>query len=203
MIEIKECGEKLFDIKEYCPDVVINLGKDRPTAYLRESVAKKLSLARKALPPNMTFIINDAFRTVSEQDEIREWYIERFKNKYPDWDIEKVKNEVNKFVAHSKGKNASGHLTGGAVDLRIIFNGRRLPMISRKLTFRENAKPYQSKLPNYLQKNREILFKVMSNVGFVNNPREYWHWSYGDVAWTKLAKKDVAIYDVVQVISNK
>lgn len=49
-----------------------------------------------------------------------------------------------KIYAHSyKGKFVSGHLTGGAFDIRLLWNGRRIQMCVSKLTFQENAKSIQ------------------------------------------------------------
>lgn len=36
------------------------------------------------------------------------------------------------------------------------------------------------------QKNRRLLFWAMSEAGFVNNPTEWWHYSWGDQMWAKL-----------------
>ncbi len=40
-----------------------------------------------------------------------------------------------------------------------------------------------SKISPQAQKNRKIMYQVLSDVGFVNYPTEYWHWSYGDRYW--------------------
>jgi len=39
------------------------------------------------------------------------------------------------------------------------------------------------------------MFKVLEKVGFVNYPKEFWHWSYGDIYWAKIKKK--AIYSIL------
>ncbi|MBU0647777.1 hypothetical protein KJ855_01200, partial [Patescibacteria group bacterium] len=107
--------------------------------------------------------------------------------------------EVKKFVHPWKGNNASGHLTGGAIDLTLydVRNKRLMPMESSKLTFVENSMTKQTELPNYIKRNRELLQRVMKEVGFVNYPREYWHWSYGDVRWARIMGKKRAIYGVI------
>ena len=45
------------------------------------------------------------------------------------------------------------------------------------------------------QKNRKIMNRALSAVGFVNYPAEYWHWSYGDRNWAYYKKQAHAIYD--------
>lgn len=149
----------------------------------------------------MTFIISDAWRPQYVQEEITKWFIKHFSKKYPGWSKDKVIKEIEKYVAPSKGKYASGHVTGGAVDLRLLKNGRKIPMESSKLTYQENAKSFQPKLPQYIQKNRNVMFAALKKAGLSNYPKEYWHWSYGDIWWAKRNKKKTAIYGVVKNIS--
>ncbi|MGC8651074.1 MAG: M15 family metallopeptidase [Minisyncoccia bacterium] len=205
MIRIKECHEPLVDIKKLCPELVIDIGprrtKKEQKAYLRKTVALMICRAKKELPKGMTFIIGDAWRPQYIQKEIKQGFIQRFSKKYPHWSKNRVLQEVNKFVAPSNGKYASGHMTGGAVDLRLLRNGRKVPMKSAKLTYQENAKSFQPKLPKYIQRNRELLFNVLSKVGLSNSLTEYWHWSYGDIWWARRTKKKVAIYGVVKNIN--
>jgi D-alanyl-D-alanine dipeptidase len=191
MIKIKEYGEPLVDIKKLCPDLVIDLGSFKPrkekTAYLRKTVAEMVCKAKSHLPKSMTFIIGDAWRSQYVQEKILQGFVKRFTIK-----------EAEKYVAPFKGKHASGHMTGGAVDLRLWKNNRKVPMKSSKLTYQENAKSFQPKLPAYIQKNRQIMFDTLRKAGLSNYPKEYWHWSYGDIWWAKRNKKKIAIYGVIR-----
>ncbi len=202
MINIKECNEPLVDVKKICPNVKINLGRERmkkeKTAYLRKTIAEMILLAEKELPKGVIFIINDAWRPQYVQEEITRYFIKNFTKKYPNWPREKIIKEVEKYVAPPSGKYASGHMTGGAVDVRLFKNGKKIPMKSSKLTYQENAKSFQKKLPQYIQKNRSIMFTALKKAGFSNYPKEYWHWSYGDIWWAKRNKKKTAIYGVIE-----
>lgn len=42
------------------------------------------------------------------------------------------------------------------------------------------------------------MFEALRRAGLSNNPREYWHWSYGDVWWAARNKKKSAIYGAVE-----
>ena len=44
------------------------------------------------------------------------------------------------------------------------------------------------------QKNRKIMSEVLTKVGFVNYPTEYWHWSYGDRYWAYHKQQPFALY---------
>lgn len=201
-IKIKDNQEPLVDIKKYCPGVVVALGKKRmvveKTAYLRKDVAEMLKKAQGCLPKGVNFIIGDAWRPAYVQTEIYFNFIRRFKKKHPKWSRQRIIQEVEKYVAPWKGSGASGHMTGGAVDLRLVDRrGHKIPMKNRRLGYQENALSIQKKLPGYIQKNREILFEAMRKAGFSNYPKEYWHWSYGDYYWAKRNSKPFAIYGPV------
>lgn len=201
MIIIKECNEPLVDVKKVCPNVKIDLGRQRKkkekTAYLRKTVARMIAQAEKELSPGVTFIIGDAWRPQQVQKQIKKRFIASFSRKNPSWSKKKVLREVEKYVAPANGKFASGHMTGGAVDLRLWSKGRKLPLKSSKLTYQENARSLQPKLPKYIQKNRRLMFDALANAGLSNYPKEYWHWSYGDIQWAKRAGEKTAIYGVI------
>ena len=183
-------NELLVDIKKYCPGIRVYIGKKRltieKTAFVRLSVAKKLQQAQKLLPMGMNFVIRDAWRPAYIQVEIFYNFIKKSKKLFPNLSEKQALKKIKQFVAPWQGVGVSGHMTGGAIDIRLINkSGRRVPMVSRGLTYMENALPIQKKLPIHLQKNRQIMADVLRKVGFSNNIREYWHWSYGDYYWAK------------------
>lgn len=206
MIRIKECGESLADIRKFCPGLVIDLEsrmmkKDR-TLYLRKAVARKICQAKKYLPKGMTFIIESAWRPQHVQKRIYNDFMRSLSKKHPSWPRKRIVKEVEKYVASYRiGKYSSGHMTGGAVDLRLLKNGRRVSMKSSKLSYQENSKSFQPKLPKYIQQNRQIMAEALKKAGLSNYPKEFWHWSYGDIWWARRNKKRVAIYGVIAEIS--
>jgi D-alanyl-D-alanine dipeptidase len=201
-IKILDNGEKLVDIKKYCSGVKINLDDRRmkveKTAYVREGVAKMLAKAQKFLPRGWNFVIRDAWRSRYVQVYTYYFFIKMFKREHPTWTEKRVIEEVEKYVADWEGTRASGHMTGGAIDLRLVDKrGRRVPMRAKNLTYQENAQPLCDKLPAYLKRNREILFDAMKRAGFTACHNEFWHWSYGDHQWARIEKKRGAIYAVI------
>lgn len=183
-------NEPLVDVTKHCPGIKVQLDKRRmkveKTALVRLTVAKKLHQAQKLLPRGMNFIIRDAWRPAYIQAGIYYDFVSKAKKRFPGHSEKETLAKINKFVAPWKGDNVSGHMTGGAVDIRLIGkNGKRIPMISRKLAYVENSQPIQLKLPKYIQANRKIMADALTRVGFYNNSAEYWHWSYGDFYWAK------------------
>lgn len=205
MITINDNHEQLVDVSKYCPDFVVALDKERlireKTAYLRKSVVEKLNQASTLLPQNMTFVIRDAWRPSYVQFHIIQGFRNRFRTANPDWTEERLLQEVRKYAAPATGPDASGHLSGGAIDLRLVYkSGRKVPMRSKKLTYQENAQTVQPKLALYLQKNRQIMIDALSKVGFVNYENEFWHWSYGDIGWARITGSKTVIYGIVEKV---
>lgn len=201
-IKLRESGEPLVDVRKYCPGIKIAIDQRRlkreKTAYLRRKVAQMLRQAQRNLPRGINFVIGDAWRPAFVQTSIYFGFLRTFSKQHPRWSRKRVIREVEKYVAPWKGRGASGHMTGGAIDLRLIdSHGRKLPMKSSELGYQENALSIQKKLPAYIQRNREMLFLAMRKAGFSNYPKEYWHWSYGDYYWAKRNHKKTAIYGAV------
>lgn len=193
--------ELLVDLKKYCPGIKIHFDGKRldreKTAYLRLGVAERLRAAQKLLPAGWNFLVRDAWRPPYMQCKIYFWFLRRARERYPRVSEEQLRKQIAKYVARWYGEKVSGHLTGGALDLRLIDqNGRRLPMISRQLSYEENAQPIQPKLAAHIQKNRQIMADALRAAGFYNNKNEYWHWSYGDYFWARANGRRAALYSV-------
>ena len=203
MIIIKDNRELLVDIRKACPEVLIgDISKKilkKYGALVRKTVAKMLNQAQKNLPKELKLIVNSAWRPAWYQKEIFERSVKRFSKLHPKWNRKRILGEVNKYVFSWKGKYASGHMTGGAVDVKIIKNNRKIPMTTKKLSYQEAAKTYSKKLPDYLKKNRQILIEAMTKAGFSNYEKEFWHWSYGDYWWAKRKGRKIAIYGIIDL----
>jgi D-alanyl-D-alanine dipeptidase len=198
-------SEHLVDIKIACPTVVIDLtgsrSKNEDSFYLRETVAKMLQKASDLLPDGYKLIVADAWRPKSIQQKYFNAYLNKFKKENPKWPMAKLINYTSNFAISPDDEKRAGHLTGAAVDLGLWKNGRRVPMNSLKISFQNNSLSNQEQLPTYIQNNRKLLSEVMSRAGFTNYPKEYWHWSYGDVMWAELNNKNTAIYGVIENIN--
>ncbi len=192
-------NEVLVDLRKAVPGIVIALDKERmkieKTAYARTMVARKLAAAQEMLPRGFHFIVRDAWRPAFVQVDIYFSFIKMFAKKYPRWSKMRLVQETKRYVAPWDGKWVSGHMTGAAIDIRIIdVNGRRISMRSKRLSYQENALPQPEGLPVMQKKNRKLLRDVMSAQGFSNMPIEFWHWSYGDSHWVKREKKRKLMY---------
>ena len=103
------------------------------------------------------------------------------------WDV--VAEDQRKFVADpAKG---SKHNRGCAVDLSVfdLKTGELIDMPSGYDEFTERASPTYAGGTDKQRANRDMLRKLMEDVGFTVNPNEWWHFDYKN--W-----QDYAIYDI-------
>lgn len=204
MTKINECHEPLVDIASVCPEAILHLDPLRAdkeqSLFARKSVADMLAKARKLLPGNTTFVINDAWRPLSAQKMYFDYYTRKFKNRHTKWTRSQIYNEAAKYAIPPDQPLRAGHMTGAAIDLKLWRNGRTLPMQSRRLAFEKRANTDSPQLQEFINRNRALLKSVMEEVGFVNYPKEYWHYSYGDIMWAELTNHKEAIYGPREVL---
>ena len=137
-----------------------------------------------------------------ENNEAYSFYHE----KYPDQTETELYELTCQFVAPIE---VAGHTTGGAIDLTLLKDGKEIemgsgfnetPIAPQNLTY-----TYSKSISETAKKNRQILIQSMEQVGFINYPPEWWHWSYGDRYWAFM-KHCEAIYgptDEQQIIKDK
>lgn len=208
---ILECGEQLVELdnSEFVLTPMYykwNLsGTD--VIYLRSGVVEKLRQARKFLPVRWNFKIWDGFRTVATQKLLYENYWKELKNQHFDWSDECLAEAVETFIAPPSTNPLlpAPHNTGAAIDLTIVDeNNDELPMgtvfdeFSSK-SFTDNFKEGRNYEDRIFHKNRMLLVEIMSKVGFVNYPQEWWHFSYGDQFWAAETNAECAIYGSVEL----
>lgn len=202
ILRLQDDREPLVDVHRYCPDVVVRLDPGRmkreKTAYLRLSVARMLAAASERLPKGLRLVINDAWRPAFVQCRIFYDFVKKGRRRFPDLAPAELIRGVGKYVAPWRGAGVSGHMCGGAVDVRVVdARGRKIPMCSRSLSYQENALAGQPKLAGHLKRNRRLLAEAMTAAGFSNYPLEYWHWSFGDSQWAERNGKKTARYGAV------
>jgi len=201
-IPIKDNGEKLVYVKEFCPQIIINLAlyikkenkkSCKEATFVREGVAKRLVVAQNNLPKGYRLMLRCGYRTLSLQKKMYNKRYDKLKKENPQLSKEKLKDETSKFIAPID--IVPPHSTGGAIDISIIGpNRKELNMGTKIGTFTEETYTNSSKISKIAKKNRKMLISVMTKAGFVNYPTEWWHWSYGDRDWAAVLKKKYSIY---------
>jgi D-alanyl-D-alanine dipeptidase len=139
------------------------------------------------------------------------WMLARVQAIKPHLELEEQFREVERFWAAPTVSvdSPSPHSTGAAVDLTIRFvrSGEHLYMGSifddvTEIAYSDYFE--RSHLPHEVnggeepyssveaRLNRRLLYWVMEEAAFANNPNEWWHFSWGDQMWAKLSDESAA-----------
>lgn len=201
-MQVQDCGEQLVDLGKLNYQIKL----ERASFYdgytkVRESVVKKLNEARELLPQGFDFFFSEGHRPITLQNEMYNEYYAHLAAAHPDWDDAKLKIETSKYVAPAK--DVPPHSTGGAIDITLIdANGNEVDMgsiLDETPDKNENRNfTYAKNITETARTNRGILINALQQVGFVNYPAEWWHWSYGDKYWAYHAKQSHAIYASIE-----
>ncbi|USG64545.1 M15 family metallopeptidase [Brevibacillus ruminantium] len=198
--ELKECGEDMLPLSSLSDKITIcpmyyqqGYAGTSPEAYLRKSAALRLAEAAKGLPDGYRFVIFDGWRSYQVQASLYDGFKQKLlKQGWQEGEL--LQNELSKFVAVPSDDvtRPSPHLSGGAVDLTIEGPEGWLDMGTDFDDFSERAatRYYESIQPGSqrdeaIRANRRLLFHLMSDAGFVNYPKEWWHFEYGTLSWAK------------------
>lgn len=101
------------------------------------------------------------------------------------------------------GRIVPPHSTGGAVDIEIVDKDG-LPLdFGMKLSDWNVVPPdlcatQFDEITDAAASNRRLLVETLLAEGFVNYPREWWHFSYGDQYWAFSSASAQALYGTVQ-----
>ncbi|MFA6520851.1 MAG: M15 family metallopeptidase [Candidatus Gracilibacteria bacterium] len=204
-VEIKENNEPIVDASTLGFILEPKYFKQGLSAdsriFLRKEVAKKLLKIQSELP-NLRFKIWDAYRSRDVQNNIYKKYWAELKAAHMDWDDEKLKLEVGKFVSPPYQKDRiPPHATGGAVDLTLIDeNGNELDMGTEFDFFGPEAGSLFYEIDKdkpEVTKNRNILQEAMQAEGFTLDQDEWWHFDFGNQMWAFKSGEPFAFYGEV------
>ena len=156
----------------------------------RITVVKMLIQAEEMLPENLHFKIYDAYRPIAVQQALWDYFKEEKTKENPNLSDDEINRITSYCVSYPSYDilNPSLHNTGGAIDLTIIDeNGIELDMGCGFDDFTEKAwTDYYEKnnIDENIKNNRRLLYNVMLAAGFTNLPSEWWHYDFGDNAWS-------------------
>ena len=200
-IPVRDNGEKLVNLKTFCPGIKINIDPKSQkvqklpigSCYARVGVVKRLNKAQKLLTKDHKLMIWSAHREIKIQKKLYKDQYEIIRKANPAWTESKLKKEADRYVAPIE--IIPPHTTGGAVDLTIVdTKNKQLDMGTKLDSFCRESNLYAKNISKKAKENRKILVAVMTKAGFVNYPPEWWHWSYGDRYWAAVKNKKFSIY---------
>lgn len=202
-VPIKENGEPLIDLKE---QIIIAydasfLLENPECTKVRKTVYEKLCEAQKLLSSGMRFELSVGLRSLQVQDKMFKEMYKEVQKKYPQMSEKELFLETSKFVVPVRTwegiQNTPPHSTGGAIDILLIDQeGKQIDMGVNVVdpNQEELLRTDSPHISVEARKNRDIMAKALSAVGFVNYPAEFWHWSYGDRRWAFVTGAPYSIY---------
>ncbi len=193
-IPIHESGEPLVDLRHACPDVLLRPGC---LPYLRQTAAAMLNRAQASLPDGFRFTVSTALRTLEMQSSMYWRAYNRLKEEKPHLPTSALRRATNKYYAAPDAKAPPGHTTGGAIDVGLVGpDYRNRDMIAPTKGW-EAAYTWSDKIGPEAKYHRDLIIRALLDAGFSNCRDEWWHWSYGDNAWSVRTGCAVAVYGLI------
>ncbi len=194
-IPIYESGDPLVDIRHACPVVLLRPGC---LPYLRRTVAAMLNQAQDNLPGGYRFTVSTALRTIEMQSEMYWRAYNRLKEEKPQLPTSALRRTTNKYYAAPDVKAPPGHTTGGAIDVGLVGpEFENLDMTAPTKGW-EAAYTWSDKIGPEAKHHRHLLTTALLDAGFSNCRDEWWHWSYGDNAWSVRTGCAVSVYGMIK-----
>jgi D-alanyl-D-alanine dipeptidase len=191
-----DCGEPMVDAREELRFDRRLADRDGLYGHLRAGVVERLVAAEALLPKGLQLLLIEGYRPPGLQRRYFEDYRLELRAAHPDWDEARSHAEASKFVSPP---DVAPHQTGGAVDLTLCHdNGVELDLGTAV-----NASPQASgdrcftgsrHITARAHELRGELGRVLTSVGLVNYPTEWWHWSYGERYWAHAHGFDTTRY---------
>ena len=179
-----------------------------PDLLVRQTVGEKLARANARLAAaDLELFLFDAWRPRAVQAYFHDvWAPAELQRRDPSLTGDALLRMVETYwAAPSVDENSPApHATGAAVDLTVRWkDGEALWMGSlfddaSALAHRDRFETLDASVLSFSDEearaNRRLLHWVMTEEGFEGLPAEWWHFSWGDQLWAKLAGADAAHY---------
>lgn len=175
--------------------------------FVRASVGEQLRAVNARLAgAGLELYLFDAWRPQAVQRFFHDvWFPAWLQERAPHLVGQELTDEVEKYWAAptSSVASPSPHSTGGAVDLTLRHVATRQPLFMGGLfddvtedawTDSFERRPIVSMSDEEARANRRLLYWVMNEAGFANNPTEWWHFSFGDQMWARLGGHPAALF---------
>ncbi|MFI6317717.1 M15 family metallopeptidase [Nonomuraea sp. NPDC050556] len=199
-IPVRECGERLVDLRTVDPLRLRPSAPDGPYVQVRQSVADRLVTAQTLLPRGLRLLVVEGYRTIERQEAAFSAHVAGLHAAHPDWPADRLHRSAARYVAPPP---VAPHLAGAAVDVTLCTDeGVELTMGTEVGIAPEACSPSchtaSAAVGVEAGRNRAVLVAALEAVGMVNYPTQWWHWSFGDRYWAFSSGAPAARYDHVQ-----
>lgn len=177
MVHVNESYEPLVELKQH-PKILINYETVEQPLMLRKNVATRLYKIADKLEDDVYIKIYSAYRSRVRLYEIWKAEVEKAEKENPEMNRAELLALV-KYKVMSPNANLGGHDTGAAIDLSLCDkDGNEWDF---GIKYRE--KTANVSLSKKHKENVKYLSKLMKSQGFVKQPTQWWHYSFGDRYW--------------------
>lgn len=203
-VQVRENHDPLVDPREF--DSGIAVAVDHPwnpyprSPLVREGVARRLAAAQRALPEGHRLQILEGYRRPVVQRKLLRLAYEQVRQEHPRWSEREVTVVAAAWAGGPLAALPAPHPTGGAVDVTLLGpGGEPLDLNGPRGWCAATAPTVSPVIPDEACDHRQVLVFALAGAGLVNDPAEWWHWSFGDPAWAARSGRPEAIYDVVRL----
>ncbi len=186
-VPVHDAGERL---------VALDASFGPAHALVRAELADRLAAAQDLLPRGIRLRVVEGHRTMADQRAIIARYSAEVCAAHPGISATDLHHLVSRYVAPA---DVAPHVAGAAVDLTLVdVVGEELDLGSPV-----DATPESSAGACFFdadgispdaRAHRRLLAAVLTPVGLVNYPTEWWHWSFGDRYWALAVGAPAALY---------
>ena len=202
-IIIKDDNSRLVSLKKSNFNLIFEPSVKKDYKYLvREAVYENIGRISKTLDKeDKKLIIRSVWRSFEHQKILRNRRVKIIKKEHPDKSLKEINKIVSYFIA---SEEESMHSTGGAVDALIYDLKKNCVMDfgnndGLKLELNKTCYPFHPDITPQVRKNRELLISLFDKEDFVVDPKEYWHFDYGNVIWAIEKGEKNAKYGIIKV----
>ncbi|MDE0775197.1 MAG: dipeptidase [Nocardioides sp.] len=197
-IDVVEQGDPLVDSTGTLP--WSGPSSDPVSRWVRAPLLERLGDAAAALPSDLRLALNEGYRRPSLQRHYFDGYAARLREQRPDADAAEIHRLASRYISppalapHTAGAAADVVLTdpdGVLLDLGCPIDANPEESEGRCYTAHPDVRGEAALL-------RRTLVAALTDVGLVNYPTEWWHWSYGDRYWALGSGAPYAIYEACE-----
>lgn len=196
-VPVHDSGEPLVDVRDASALLLDHRKADADGSWarLRHGVLERLVQAEQRLPDGARLLVVEGHRPAALQRRYFDDYCAELVAAGVGPTVESVRREASQ---HISPPEVAPHPCGAAVDLTLMVDGREVDMGCPV-----NATPAESdgacftEAPGISPRARhwrQVMGSVLEDVGLVNYPPEWWHWSYGDRYWAVVTGAPAAVH---------
>lgn len=168
---------------------------------LKPIVLKKLRRVAEKLPEEICLQIDSGYRTLETQKVLWNTKFAKLKKQNPLWSESKISQELQKLIYNPRD-GTPPHLTGGAVDISLVdIAGEEINLSEPHKKFYIEPQLISRNISERAQNLRLLINRLMIGEGFAPDEKEYWHFSYGDIAWARYYKREL-LYNTIETVPD-